>query len=246
LFPDIVWSRPESKQGAGKLLIIGGNAFGFSAPATAYTEATKAGAGSIRVLLPAALEKLVGHMEGAQFAPQNPSGSFSKQALDSMLVQAAWSDAVLLAGELGRNSETAITLESFTKKYAGPLTITKDAADYFIASPLDILKRPQTTLVISIEQLQKIAMHVKYEKAVTFSMNAAVLAEWLHVFTLLYPIIVVTAHSDSLFVARNGSVISQATDADEKIWRVPTAAKASVFWMQNLNKPLEAIATSLL
>lgn len=246
LFPDILWSRPESKQGAGKLLIIGGNSFGFAAPAQAFSVATNAGAGDIRVLLPVGLEKLVGHMEGAQFAPQNPSGSFSKQALDAMLQHASWSDCVLLAGELGRNSETAITLETFIKKYSGLLCVTKDAVDYFIQSPNDILQRPHTTIVLSLEQLQKIGIHVKHEKAVTFGMSSPVLAEWLHEFTQQYPCIIITAHNESVFVAHEGSVVSHHTKTDDKIWRVPTAARASVFWLQNPTKPVEAIATSFI
>lgn len=56
LFPDLIWSRPESKQAAGKLLIIGGNAHGFSAPAEAYVIAGKSGIGSTRVVMPNALK----------------------------------------------------------------------------------------------------------------------------------------------------------------------------------------------
>ncbi len=244
LYPDILWSRPESKQGAGKLLIIGGNKFGFAAPATAFSEATAAGAGTIRILMPEGLHKLVGGMTDAHFAPQNPSGSFSKSALDSMLMHAGWSDAVLLAGELGRNSETAVTLENFAKKYSGPLIITRDAADYFVASPQEVLKRPNTCLVISFEQLQKIGIHTKSEHAITFGMQAAVLAEWLHEFTKTTQSVIVTLHNEMLFVARGGQVATQIYIDDEKIWRVPIAARVSVFWMQNQAKPLEAIVSS--
>lgn len=246
LYPDILWSRPESKQGAGKLLIIGGNKFGFAVPATAFSAANQAGVGTLRVLLPEGLHKLVGGMPEAHFAPQNPSGSFNKQALDSMLLHASWADAVLLAGELGRNSETAVTLEDFAVKYNGPLTITRDAADYFINSPQEILKRPNTCLVISFEQLQKIGMHSKSEQAITFGMQAAVLAEWLHEFTKTTQAIIVTLHNEMLFVARDGQVATQNYKNDEKVWRVPVATRASVFWMQNPNKPLEAIVSSFI
>jgi len=43
LFPDMLWSKPENKSHAGKLLIIGGNLHGFAAAAEAYNQATKAG-----------------------------------------------------------------------------------------------------------------------------------------------------------------------------------------------------------
>jgi len=244
LFPDILWSRPESKNGAGKLLIIGGNKFGFAAPATAFTEAGKAGVGTIRILLPESLHKIVGGMLDAHYAPQNPSGSFSKSALDAMLVHGAWADAVLLAGELGRNSETAVTLETYAKKYNGSLIITRDAADYFIQSPQDILKRPNTCLVVSYEQLQKIGIHAKTEQALTFGMSTPAVALWLKDFTLKSQATIVTLKGELLFVAHAGHVISHHYINDSKVWRVPIAAKASVFWLQNPTKPLEAIASS--
>ncbi len=129
LFPDLLWSRPENKKQAGKLLIIGGNVHGFAAAGEAYAEASKAGIGTARVLLPDSLQKTVGRVfEAGEYAPSTPSGSFSQKALAELLDRANWSDGVLLAGDLGRNSETAILIEHFTEKYQGQLTFTKDAA----------------------------------------------------------------------------------------------------------------------
>ena len=132
LFPDILWSRPESKMGAGKLAIIGGNSHGFSAPGIAYGAAQQAGAGVTRVLLPDAVKKVVkGLLPDADFAPSTPSGSFSKQSLSELLQLANWSDCVLLAGDIGRNSETSIVLEDFVHKYTELLVVAQDAVDYF-------------------------------------------------------------------------------------------------------------------
>src|SRR2546421_5249379 len=104
LFPDLLWSRPETKKFAGKLLIVGGNAHSFVAPATAYTESTAAGAGTARVLLPDHLQKTVGKLfPAADFAASTPSGGFSQKALAELLELSNWSDGVLLAGDLGRN-----------------------------------------------------------------------------------------------------------------------------------------------
>ena len=117
LFPELEWSRPENRSAAGKLLIIGGNAHGFAAPAEAYAVATKAGIGTARVLLPDAVRKIVGRLwENGEFAPSTPSGSFGQKALDEFLLQGSWADAVLFAGDLGRNSETAILLEKSLQK----------------------------------------------------------------------------------------------------------------------------------
>src|SRR5436305_544558 len=96
LFPDLLWSRPEHKSTAGKLLIIGGNLHNFSTPAQAFNYVSEAGIGSARVLLPDSIKKLVGGVfESGEFAPSTPSGSFSQKALIDMLEQSSWADGVL-------------------------------------------------------------------------------------------------------------------------------------------------------
>ena len=248
LYEAIAWSRPENAQHAGKLLIIGGNSFAFAAPAEAYSVADKAGAGALRVVLPDALEKIVGHSAfDAYFAPTNSSGSFSKQALDTMLVHSQWSDAVLVAGDLGKNSETAVLLETFTKKYNGLLCITKDTVDYFLQNPSELLARPHTLVVLSYEQLQKFGTSLKITQPLTFGLPAPAVVAWLHDLTLNYSATILTYHNNQLFVAANGQVATQVdTQYTEKIWRVSAAAKASVFTMQHPDEQFKAAVTSLL
>lgn len=142
LYPDLLWARPEVKSAAGKLLIVGGHAQSFAAPAEAYGEAEKAGIGTARVLLPDSLKRTVGRIfPGAEFAPSNPSGGFATNALAEILSAAQWADGVLLAGDLGRNSESLAMLENFASKYSGQLTITKDTADFFCTQPQSLLSR---------------------------------------------------------------------------------------------------------
>ena len=136
LFPDLEWSRPQSKATAGKLLIVGGNAQGFAAPANAFRAAEKAGIGTARMLLPDSMRPFVGKpFTSGELAPTTPSGSFSQKALLELLTMSQWADGVLLAGDLGRNSETAILIEKFLAKFQGQVTITQDAVDYVMKSP---------------------------------------------------------------------------------------------------------------
>ncbi len=244
LFPDILWSRPESKMGAGKLAIIGGNLHGFSAPGNAYNVSLQAGAGAVRVLMPEALRKIVKNfLPEADYAPATPSGSFAKSALDEMLGLAQWAECCLVAGDVGRNSETAMVLEAFVKHYIGPLVLTHDAADYFRESPSTVVDRADTLLVISLAQLQKIFIHTPTITPITYSMSSPQLAEALHVYTTEHPVFMMTKHNDLIFLACNGQV--STTKHEEKIWRVAHASKASVFWLQNLNQPFEAVTTSI-
>lgn len=246
LFEEILWSRPETKRGAGKLLIIGGNKYGFAAPAQAYQAADRAGAGHIRLVLPEALRKTVGPLGPYEFAPSNQSGSFGREALSELLMSSAWADGVLLAGDLGKNSETAIILEQFLMKYHGQLTITKDAVDYIYDLPQIIGSREQTTLVLSLAQLQKLGTALSFETPFLLSMGLMLLVRALHDFTLRYPLTIVTKELDSIVVAHQGKVSNTRLENDKDFWRVETAAKASVFWMQNKNRPFEAVTSSLI
>jgi NAD(P)H-hydrate repair Nnr-like enzyme with NAD(P)H-hydrate dehydratase domain len=244
LFEDILWSRPESKANAGKLAIIGGHSHAFGAPGAAYAEALGAGVGVCNVLLPDSIKKTVSHvLPDASYGPSNPSGSFSKKALDSFLEISSWSDCVLLAGDLGRNSETAVLLEEYVQKYSGLLVLSQDAADYFKSFPETLMNRPNTVLVISLAQLQKIFINAPLMTPITYGMNTIQLVEALHMFTEKFPTTIVVKHHDIIFVANSGKVSS--TNNTDMPWRVKTAGKASVYWLQNPSKPLESIVSSL-
>lgn len=246
LFPDLIWSRPENRAFAGKLLVIGGNVHGFAAAAEAYAAASKAGIGSARVLLPDSLQKTIGRaFEAGEFAPSTPSGSFSQKALAGFLDAATWADGVLLAGDLARNSETAIVLERFAAHYSGQLSLTKDAADYFLATPQLLLARPQTLLVISLAGLQKLAQNARFTTAFRFDMDLLRLVDALHEFSSIYPMSLIVKHLGIIFVACGGQVSSTKLTPDRAIWRVTTAARASTWWLQNPSKTFEALTTAI-
>lgn len=247
LFPELEWSRPENRQFAGKLLIVGGSAQGFAAPAEAYAVATRQGIGTAQVLLPNAIQKLVGPlMQNGDFAPSTPSGSFSQQALGQLLEWCAWADGILFAGDLGRNSETAILIEKSLQKCSSPLVLTRDAVDYVVSAPLAALHRPNTTLVLSLSQLQRLAIASKFDKPIVFSMDLLRLVEWLHLFTERFTPHIVVRHLDTLYVAVNGHVSTTKLAAQAPpVWRLRTAAASAVWWIQNPAKPFEALTTAV-
>ena len=246
LFPDIEWSRPENRMQAGKLLIVGGNSYGFAAPAEAFAVAARAGIGTTRIMLPDMVRKIVGNaVDHAEFAPSTPSGSFGQKALNELLLAANWADAVLVAGDLGRNSETAILLEKFLAKSPVPVALTKDAVDYVVTSPQTVLHRPGTLVVLSLSQLQRLAIAAKAPRPITFSMGILHLVEWLHDFTATYEISLVVKHLDTILVAVSGQVSTTKKKEDMPIWRVRTAAKSVVWWLQSPTKPFEALTSAV-
>jgi NAD(P)H-hydrate repair Nnr-like enzyme with NAD(P)H-hydrate dehydratase domain len=246
LYPDIEWSKPEQRALRGKLGIIGGNKLGFAGVAEAYGTALTTGVGEVRVLLPDALRKTVPpSITDAIFGATNPSGSLAKEARIELLTMGQWSTGILMIGDAGRNSETAILYEDFLTDYSGPLIITRDAVDLIKNSPQALAERPNTLLVVSFAQLQKLFQSVYYPKILTFSMQLTSLVEALHKFTVTYPVTIAVLHKDYLLVASGGEVTSTEWQNPMAIWRGSVATKAAAYWLWNPGKPLEAVTASL-
>jgi len=247
LFPDIEWSKPEQRSRAGKLGIIGGNKLGFVSVAESYSAALNVGVGEVRVLLPDVLRKTIPtSITDAVFGATNPSGSLSRDASTDMKVLGQWADAVLMIGDAGRNSETAILYEDFLREYEGQLTLTRDAVDLIKNSSQAIVERPNTLLVVSFAQLQKLFQSVYYPKILTFSMQLTALVEALHKFTITYPSCIMVLHKDYLLVAKDGQITTTEWENPMAIWRGQVATKAAAYWLWNPGMPLQAATASLM
>lgn len=246
LYPDLEWSKPERRDLAGRLGIVGGNKLGFAGVAEAYSTALTAGVGEARALLPNVLKKTIPPViTDTVFAPTTPSGSLSSDALADMMTLGDWANSMLFIGDAGRNSETAILYERFLEAYAGPLTITRDAVDLLKNSPSRLVERPETLLIVSFAQLQKLFQGVYYPKILTFSMQLTALVEATHKFTVTYPTTLLVLHKDFLVAAHNGNVTSTPWKNPMAIWRGQVAAKAASYWIWNQKTPLEAVTASL-
>lgn len=247
LFPDIEWSKPEQKLARGNLLIIGGSKLGFVAVGQAYQTATKTGAGETKVALPDVLKKsLPSTMIEGVFLPTNPSGGFAKNGLIDLLAAAGWASGVLLIGDSGQNSETAILYEDFIAKTDRQLTITRDAIDLLRPASEKLVNRENTHLVVSFSQLQKLFGAVYYPKMLTFNMQLAQLVDALRKFTITYPATISVFHQNNLIVAHDGEVVSQPYDTPMSIWNGTVATRAAVYAMWTPAKMIEAVATSWL
>lgn len=246
LFPDVEWNKPEQRSLAGKLGIVGGNKLGFVAVGDAYSVALKTGAGKVRVLLPDSLKRAVPPtITDIVFAPANQSGGLNRDARSELLALGHWADGILLIGDAGRNSETSVLYEEFIHHYQGELTITRDAVDLLLNSSRSMVERPDTILVVSFAQLQKICRNVYYPKMFLFSMQLQQLVENLHKFTITYPSTIVTFHQDNLVIAKGGSVITTLWEKPMSIWKGEVATRIATFWLWNPAKALESATASI-
>ncbi|MEO5690720.1 MAG: hypothetical protein ABIQ64_00860 [Candidatus Saccharimonadales bacterium] len=245
LFPDIEWTRPEQRSRAGKLAIVGGNKLSFVAVATAYAEATAVGAGQVRVVLPDALKPVIPvTILDTVFTASTPSGGMSKEDIGTVIAATEWADHTLCIGDAGRNSETAIVYETLLDS-SKPMTVTRDAVDLLRSSPQRLVERPQTTLVLSFAQLQKLFQALYYPKMLSFSMQLNLLVDTLHKFTVSYPVMIVTYHQNQLLIAKDGQVITQEFDEPMKIWRGTVATSIATYLLWSPNKPLESATSAI-
>lgn len=246
LFPDIEWSKPEQRSQRGRLGIIGGNKLGFAGVAESYSVALHAGAGEVRALLPDALKKSIPtSMTDVIFAPSTTIGSLSREGIADLIALGNYSNGILLAGDCGRNSETAITYEDFLREWEGQVTITRDAFDLIKHSADFLVNRPQTTLVVSFAQLQKLFQALYYPKILTFSMQLMQFVEAMHKFTITYPVMIAVLHKDTMVISHGGQVVTMPWDSPMRIWRGETAAQIATYIMWTPSKPLAAAVTSI-
>jgi hypothetical protein len=245
LFADVVWSRPQNRRTSGKLLILGGNLHSVTAPAIAYQAAVKAGIGTCRVILPDAIRKTIGKsFDEGEFAPSTPSGSFAKTALPLVLEHCEWADGLLIAGDLGKNSETAILLEQILRKYNGPITITQDGLDYFIKNIGELTNRDNLVLASEFGRLQKMTRAGMPSVIMQHSMSLHALVGLLNNWTRESQAKILTYHNDN-FVYADGGLVSTTLRPSPGNWEVPVAAYASTWWLQQPTARFEAITTAI-
>jgi hypothetical protein len=119
LYPKILYNRPVTRAGAGRLLVVGGHSGEFSLPTAIHQLSLAAGVGECRVILPDTLAKLLGGAPGTVFGPSNPSGSLGTEALGRILGLSEEADAVLVGASLSNNSSTAILVEHLLAAVTG-------------------------------------------------------------------------------------------------------------------------------
>jgi ADP-dependent NAD(P)H-hydrate dehydratase / NAD(P)H-hydrate epimerase len=247
LFSELEWEKPERKDQAGTLMIVGGNLHGFASVAKADQIAHEQGIGHTRIMLPDALRKTLAPLwTNAIFCPSTATGSFSKDSVDLVLQNALSAHGVLLTGDLGRNSETAILLDTILHSYNGPVAITKDALDYYLERPKDIFLRDSTLIVGSFSQLQKLFGAFGYPDPLVYTMPLASLVGTIQRFTQTYHCTIMTRSDTHVVVGHGGRVSTTKLNDAEEIWRLSASTRAIVSWLHHPSKPFEAVTYSLL
>lgn len=154
LFPDLIWSRPERADLAGKLLIVGGSTHGFASVVKVMEAAKTAGIGEVKAVLPKGLEKHLGHSPELLYAPQTATGSFAKSSIAELGGYLSWAHGLLLPGDQTNNAETTIFAEELVRTTNLPTVITGEALDLLTPS-LEQLQAKSLIVVANFRQLQQ-------------------------------------------------------------------------------------------
>lgn len=245
LFAELEWNKPERRDQAGRLLIIGGNIHALTAPAKSYALAVKTGIGVAKIALPDKTKKLVGTtLPDAVFLPSTSSGEFSKEGIHELLGYAQWADTLLLPGDIGRNSQTAILLEELLKSYKGQINLTKDTVDLLSNTPKSMFERENTTLIVSFAQLQKLIKNYSSRQPLIFGMDTVKLIAFLHELTSDNPVSIAVLHNNQYIVASKGKISSSKVTSEESEpphWRLELATISSCYQTWNPEKAYESI-----
>lgn len=244
LFEQLEWDKPERKDQAGRLLIVGGSLHALSAPAQAFMLSQNAGIGIAKVALPDKTKRILkdGVFE-TLFLPSTPSGEFSHVGKEDLLQYALWADTVLLCGDIGRNSQSTVLLSDLLQTYMGHVVVTRDCLDTLSNEAQLLITRPSTTIVASIAQLQRLIKNAGNPTPITFTMDLTKLVEALSSVTEEGGASIATLHNSQFFVASGGEVSTTAlTETDEpKSWRLLFATIAACYQTWYPNEPFKAL-----
>ncbi len=236
LYPDLLWSKPVTKRGAGKLLIIGGSSAGFSVVAQSFAGSSSVGAGHIRAVVPDSLRKITHGFDFIEYAPSNPSGGFAKTSLVELLELANWSDGVLIAGDLGKNSETSLLIEQFLNACPKIVVIAPNALSTLTLGVAEILSSDQRVVLFSRRDIQNAARELKVLQPITSTQAPPQFAQSLREVSNKCRSQLIVVDEQTIWVAHQGEVISTSSSKNDTI-----APLAAVWALQNPTKTKEAL-----
>jgi NAD(P)H-hydrate repair Nnr-like enzyme with NAD(P)H-hydrate dehydratase domain len=156
LFPRVLYNRPVTRSGGGRLLVPGGHSGEFSLPTAIYQLSLATGIGECRVALPENLAKFLGGAPGTFFVAASPSGSLGREALGRILELSEEADAVALGASLSNNSVTAMLIEKLLTELKRPIVIFGDALTILQHRPETITTNPQALIILTMAEVFKL------------------------------------------------------------------------------------------
>jgi NAD(P)H-hydrate repair Nnr-like enzyme with NAD(P)H-hydrate dehydratase domain len=233
LFPQILYNRPVTRSGAGRLLIPGGHSSEISQPTALFHLCVASGAGECIVALPDTLVKILAGAPSTTFVGSSPSGSLGRAALGRLLELSVDMDAVTLGVSLSSNSETSILIERFVAETVRPVIAVDEAIALLTPNPQALIAKPENLLILTMAQVFKLADQLGVPIQIRPGgglMNKleiiAAVAKQVSASMLIYG-------TETIIASPGEPLIVTPTNYQLGLYPVVYYARASVFWLQN-------------
>lgn len=244
LYPKILWNRPVSRRGAGRLLIPGGHTGEFSFPTSLFQAAMASGIGECTVVLPDALLKLLGGASGVSFVPSSTSGSLGQEATGLLLHMAEEYDAMLLGASLSNHSQTTILLETLIRESSIPLILIDDSISLLSHQAELLVGNENHLLIVTMPQIFKLAgrlgVPIRIKRDGGLINKLEIVRDISHVSKCSF----VVWGSEIIIATPDRELI--VTPMNHRISQLPAVlyAALSAFWIQNSGDRRAGLATA--
>ena len=242
LYPKVLWNRPVSRLGAGRLLLPGGHSGEFSLVTGIHQVAAASGAGEAVAALPDSLVKILGGAPNTTFVASSPSGSLGREALAGLVELSEDADAILIGANLSNNSLTTILIERLMAETQRPIIAFADALVSLQHNLKGLAESPGNLLIVTMPEVFKLAAALGV--AITIRRDGGILNK-------LEIIRDVAAASKCDYVVYGSEIIISVdsklgiSTLNSRLSQLPAMiyGTLSVFWTQNSKQRYEGLMT---
>jgi|GEM_PF-919576 len=242
LYPKVLYNRPITRSGGGRLLIVGGHSGEFSLPTAIHQFAVAAGIGEAVAVLPDNLAKFLGGASGTAFAASSTSGSLGREALGRILELSEEADAVAIGASLSNNSNTSILTERLISEIDRPIIVIDEGLTAMRPNISAVTDNPRALIILTMAEVFKLCGALGI--AISIRQGAGLINKLEIVQNL-------AAASACAYVVYGSEIIVAAgadlivTPINYRLSLTPALfyGTLSTFWLQNRSNPTAGLAT---
>jgi NAD(P)H-hydrate repair Nnr-like enzyme with NAD(P)H-hydrate dehydratase domain len=242
LYPKVLYNRPVTRSGGGRLLIVGGHTGEFSLPTAIHQFAVAAGVGEATAVLPDKLARILGGAPGTSFASSTESGSLGREALGRILELSEEVDAVAIGASLSNNSNTAILTERIVTQLQRPLIVFDEGLVALRQNITTLTENPKALIILTMAEVFKLASPLGIAISIRPGGGLINKLEIIQNLAAASKCTYAVYGSEIVIAASNELIV---TPLNYRLSLTPALfyGVLSTFWMQNLAQPVEGLAT---
>jgi len=244
-FEDVAWSRPENARQASKIVILGGSKDHFAEPSQIYHLLAPVKGMKITLILPQYLSKIIGKNDAnIVYASSDPIlGYFNKESLNEVLGICKSSDLLLIAGDMGKSSETQRLLETLLDNMHIPLVADSGALQCFADNYYkNLMRKDNLSIFLDALHFQNLLKSMRYQQAFTNNLTFDQKIDLLKIFTQEYSATLVVSDENVIWLSKAG----QTYYSRSRVSSQELMVKSTPWLSWNNKDPLRTIISTLL